>query len=420
MKTQNNTFGIVFYLKKYKAKDGKAPLYARVTVDGQRTDIALKRKIELEKWSDVKGMAKGRSEEIRSLNTFLERIRGRLTECYQELQLNKVLVTALGVKNKFLGVEEKEHSLMSLIEYHNTEMNHLLEWGTMKNYHTTKKYIRMYLKQKLRTSDLYLSQLNYKFIVGFEKFLRDYQPTDHHKPCGQNTIMKHIERLRKMINLAIKNEWLPRDPFAKFKPTFMRTNRDCLTKEELRRIEEKEFSIIRLMQVKDLFVFSCYTGLAYIDVYNLTSENISIGIDNNQWITTSRKKTDQPVRVPLLPKALEIIEKYKSHPKVLASGKLLPVYSNQRLNSYLKEIADSCDIEKNLTFHIARHTFATTVTLTNGVPIETVSKLLGHSSIRTTQIYAKVIEQKLSDDMASLKNKLQKPNPPLKRANGIL
>ena len=406
MKTQN-TLGIVFYLKKYKAKDGKAPLYVRVTVDGQRTDIALKRKIELGKWSDVKGMAKGRAEDVRALNTFLERIRGRIIECYQELQINKVLISAAAVKNKFLGIDEQEYSLIKLIDYHNTEMKNILEWGTLKNYFTTKKYIQMYLKQSLKTSDIYLSQLRYKFLVGFEKFLREYEPEDHHKPCGQNTIMKHIERLRKMINLAIKNEWLEKDPFVKFKPTFLKKQREFLTEEELLRLENKIFKIDRLNHVKDLFVFSCYTGLAYIDVYNLTPKNVSLGIDRNYWIITSRKKTDQPVRVPLLPKAFEIVEKYKSHPRVISSGKLLPTLTNQKLNAYLKEIADLCDIKKNLTFHIARHTFATTVTLTNGVPIETVSKLLGHSTIRTTQIYAKVVEKKLSEDMQKLKDRLR-------------
>ncbi|MFO8234724.1 MAG: site-specific integrase [Bacteroidales bacterium] len=405
MKTQN-TFGIIFYLRKYKEKDGKAPLYVRITVDGRRTDIALKRKIDLKNWNDAKGKAKGTSEDIRTLNTFLERIRGRLTECYHELQLEKAFITAEAIKNKYLGVEEEEHSLLNLIDYHNTEMKNVLEWGTLKNYYTTKKYIEMFLKQKMKMSDIFLSRLNYKFLMDFQKFLREYQPKDHQKPCKQNTIMKHTERMRKVVNMAIKYEWLEKDPFVNFKPKFIRNVREFLTHEELNAIEAKQFNIERIDQVRDIFVFSCYTGLSYIDVSKLTPENISIGIDKNQWLYTSRKKTEQPVKIPLLPKALEIIEKYKDHPKVVASGKLLPTYSNQRLNSYLKEIADLCGIKKRLTFHIARHTFATTVTLTNGVPIETVSRLLGHASLRTTQIYAKVVEQKLGEDMDTLKNKL--------------
>lgn len=209
-----------------------------------------------------------------------------------------------------------------------------------------------------------------------------------------------------MVNLALKNEWLERDPFAKFKKTFTKTNRECLTEMELKTVELKEFKIERLSFVKDLFVFSCYTGLAYIDVMQLTPGSITFGIDGDMWLFTNRQKTDTNVKIPLLPKALEIIEKYKEHPKAQADETLFPIISNQKLNSYLKEIADLCGITKNLTFHLARHTFATTVTLTNGVPIETVSKLLGHSSIRTTQIYAKVVERKVSEDMKLLKEKM--------------
>lgn len=270
---------------------------------------------------------------------------------------------------------------------------------------TTQKYVKQFLKEKMKTSDLFLSQLNYKFLTDFEYFLLKHQPKDHHKPCGNNTVMKHIERLRKMVNIALKNEWLEKDPFAKFKKTFTKTNRECLTELELKTIEAKEFKIERLRFVKDLFVFSCYTGLAYIDVMQLTPRSITLGIDGETWLFTSRQKTDTNVKIPLLPKALEIIEEYKDHPKAKADETLFPVISNQKLNSYLKEIADLCGITKNLTFHLARHTFATTVTLTNGVPIETVSKLLGHSSIRTTQIYAKVLDRKVSEDMKSLKDK---------------
>lgn len=403
----HNTFGIQFITRVNKARNGLLPLYARISVDSHRVEVSLKQWIYPDNWNDVKGSAKGKSEEIRTLNTYLEKVRSQITECYQELQLKKKLVTADAVKDMFCGSEEKDHSLMSLFDYHNSEMKSTLEWGTLKNYFSTKKYFEKYLKEKFRTSDIYLSQLNYKFLTDYERFMKDYKPLDHHKPCGQNTIMKHIERLRKVVNLAIKNEWLDRDPFMKFKASFTKTTRQFLTINELTAIEAKEFKISRLQHAKDLFVFSCYTGLAYIDVFNLTPLNMCLGIDGEYWINTCRKKTDQPVRIPILPKAMEIIEKYKTHPAVVAKGKLLPTFSNQKLNSYLKEIADLCGIEKPLTFHIARHTFATTITLTNGVPIETVSKLLGHTSIKTTQIYAKVIEQKVSEDMRLLRQKMQ-------------
>ncbi|MDF1548459.1 MAG: site-specific integrase [Bacteroidales bacterium] len=413
----NNTFGVQFIVRTNKAKIGLLPVYARISVDSRRVELSLKQFISPDNWNAAKGAAKGKSKEIRDLNTYLEQIRSRITECYQQLVLKKRPVTAEAVKNLFCGFGEKEHSLLSIFEYHNAEMKTTLEWGTQKNYFTTKRYIEEFLKSKHKTSDVYLSELNYKFLVDFEQFMKAYVPKDHQRPCGQNTVMKHIERLRKVINMAIKNDWLERDPFQKFKPVFMKNERQFLSIDELLVIEQKEFRITRLQQVKDLFVFSCYTGLAYIDVFNLTPQNIMRGIDGDYWLSTSRTKTDIPVHIPLLPQPLAIIEKYKDNPRIVANGKLLPVCSNQKLNSYLKEIADLCGIEKPLTFHIARHTFATTVTLTNGVPIETVSKLLGHTSIKTTQIYAKVIEQKVKEDMQNLRDKLEGTSLQTKRIN---
>ena len=403
----NNTFGVQFIIRTNKARaNGQVPIYVRISVDGRRVEVSLKRFINPVNWNDARGQAKGKSDEIRTLNTFLEQIRAQLTECYQELQLKKKHITADAIKNLFCGFEEKEHSLMILFDYHNTEMKTVLEWGTLKNYFTTRRYVYEFLKTSLKTSDVFLSELNYKFLTDFERFMRSYIPKDQKQSCGQNTIMKHIERLRKVVNMAIKNDWLERDPFQKFKPSFTKTTRQFLTADELANIEMKNFKIPRLQHAKDLFVFSCYTGLAYIDVINLSQQNIARGIDGELWISTSRHKTDVPVRIPLLPQPMAILEKYKNDPKIQYCDKLLPVFTNQVLNSYLKEIADLCGITKPLTFHIAQHTFATTITLTNGVPIETVSKLLGHTSIKTTQIYAKVIEKKVSNDMKLLREKL--------------
>lgn len=218
--------------------------------------------------------------------------------------------------------------------------------------------------------------------------------------------MKHLERFRKMINLALRLEWITKTPFAAYKLKFKKIERECLIIEELKRIESKVFNISRLKQVRDIFIFSCYTGLAYIDVFNLKPENIKTGPDGERWLITKRQMTDILVKVPLLPMAELIIEKYADHSQVLQKGKVLPVLSNQKLNSYLKEIADLTEITKPLTFHIARHTFATTITLSNGVLIETVSKMLGHSKLTTKQIYDKVIDRKVGEDMARLKQKL--------------
>jgi integrase len=401
-----NILSVRFFVKKYKVKDNRVPIYVRITVDRRSVDVSLKREIDLNSWSAEKGQARGLRPENRTLNAYLDHARAEVTNAYNQVKFEGKALSADTVKNKFCGIEPQEQTLLGLITHHNSHLKEFLEWGTMKNYGTTQKYIQMFLKQKMKVTDVPLSHLSYSFLVDFELFLKDHKPVDHHKPCGHNTVLKHIERLRKMINLAIRNEWLERDPFAKFQARFIRNDREFLTREDLEAIEAKETKILRLQWAKDLFVFSCYTGLAYCDVMSLTPSNISIGIDGDYWIMTSRKKTNQPVRVPLLPKALELVEKYKNHPRALFSGTVFPVLSNQILNSYLKEIADLCGIARNLTFHLARHTFATTVTLTNGVPIETVSKMLGHKSIRTTQIYAKVVDRKISEDMKVLSQRI--------------
>ncbi|WP_233487188.1 site-specific integrase [Tenacibaculum sp. E3R01] len=294
-------------------------------------------------------------------------------------------------------------------------MSESLTYGTLKNYFTTQKYIKLFLVEKRKTQELYLSQLTFRFLVDFEKFLRSYVPLDHQKKMENNTIMKHIQRLRKMVTLAYKMEWIDKDPFIKFKPTYIKKEREFLRDDELQTIIDKEFEIERLNLVKDLFIFRCYTGLSYIDVMNLNEDNIAIGIDGNYWIITNRQKTHNKVKIPILPMAEKFINKYRWHIKTRKTKTLFPNISNQKLNAYLKEIADLCEIKKNLTFHMVRHTFATTVTLSNGVPIETVSKLLEHSKIVTTQIYARVIERKVSNDINKLKQKLESKNQLLKK-----
>jgi len=401
-----NTFGIQFVIRKHRIKDGEAPIYARVTVNTERAEISIKKRIHVDNWNNGRGMAKGKTPEISRLNSYLEQIRSQLTECYQDLVVNKQTVTPEAIKNKFFGIEDSGETLKGLIEYHNTGMDSNLRWGTLKNYKTTAKYIEKFLTQKIKRNDIFLIELNYKFITDFEHFLRRYKPEDHHLPMGNNTVMKHIERLRKMTNLAVRLGWIEKDPFVAYRLSFKRVEREFLTQLELDTIKKKYFRIERLQYVKDLFVFSCYTGLSYIDVMNLQPNNIRIGINGMNWIITQREKTTTPVRIPILSQAQVLIDKYKDNPRSVNKGTVFPNISNQKLNSYLKEIADVCEIDKNLTFHVARHTFATTVTLTNGVPIESVSKMLGHTDLKTTQIYAKVVEKKISDDMANLEEKL--------------
>lgn len=407
MKT-SSTFSILFWANFSRVKNDKAPLYARITVNGKRAAISLKRKVLVSNWDIHRNRAKGTNEKSRILNSYLDEVYNHLFRCYQDLKTENKLVTAQAIKARYIGVDEQNHSIMDIINYHNEDMVGKLKWGTQKNYFTTQKYISKFLLQVYKSTDMYLNELNYDFIIKFEKYLRAYIPEDHQIKMGNNTVMKHIERFRKLVNLSNKLGWIERDPFSSFKSQFMKKERDFLSLEELQEIENKKFTIGRLQLVKDLFVFSCYTSLSYIDVIQLAEDNICIGIDGELWIYYNREKTTKPIRIPLLPKALEIIEKYKFNHKSIVQGRIFPKISNQKLNSYLKEIADVCGIKKNLTFHVARHTFATTVTLSNGIPIETVSKLLGHSKISTTQIYARVLERKVSDDMQKLRRQFKK------------
>ena len=403
-----NTFGIQFVLRLPKnKKDEMATVYARITVNGRRTEISLKSKVSINNWDEAKGRAKGKRQEIVKLNSHMEQVRSLIFDCYQELIQQNKPVSVDAVKAKYLGEDiEEAMTLLKMIEYHKQVAIGKLAPGTMKNYYTTENYLKKFVKHQYNKSDISLDELNYRFILDFENFLINYESVDHHKALNNNGVMKHMERLRKIVNMAVMMDLLEKDPFSKYKLHFDKVERGHLTKEELKVLSKKNFKIERLQSVLDMFLFSCHTGLAYIDIFNLTQENIVKGIDGRDWLMTNRQKTNTTVRVPLLPEAVQLVKKYKDHPVAVAKGTLFPVVSNQRMNGYLKEIAEICGINKNFTFHLARHTFATTVTLSNGVPIESVSKMLGHTSIRTTQIYAKVVEHKLSEDMQNLRERM--------------
>ncbi|HLV47080.1 MAG TPA: site-specific integrase [Flavobacterium sp.] len=403
-----NTFGIHFVIRVTKQqKNDMGAVFARVTVNGRKTEISLKTKVLPKNWDISKGKAKGRNDDIIKLNNHIERVRSLITDCYHQLIQQRQEVTVEAVKSLYLGEDKEEGmTLIKLSEYHKQVETGRLAPGTLKNYTTTVSYLKRFIRKQYKKEDVYLEKLNYKFMLDFENFLHNHKPTDHQRPMNNNGVMKHLERLKKLANMAVTMDWLEKDPFSKYRLRFEKVERGHLSKEELTVLEKKKFSIERLQSVLDMFLFSCYTGLAYIDISKLSHEHICKGIDGKDWLMTKREKTNVLVKVPLLPQATQLIYKYKNHPSAVANERLFPVISNQRMNAYLKEIADICNIRKNLTFHLARHTFATTVTLSNGVPIESVSKMLGHTSIRTTQIYAKVVEHKLSEDMQNLKLKM--------------
>ena len=314
------------------------------------------------------------------------------------------------IKARFFGEDEKAKSLIELYDYHYNLSLETLSEGSLKMYRTTKSYLTLFLKKKMKSEDVFLAQLSFSFLTNFEQFLRRTKLEKANNQMGHNTVMKHIQRLRTIINLGVKLEWLEKDPFISFKFTYKKSERSFLPERELSMLQQADLPSDRLIMVRDLFIFSCYTGLSYIDVMNLTHDHITRGIDGNKWIFTYRAKTEISVKVPLLQQAEMIIEKYKEDPRAINRGHVFPKISNQKMNAYLKEIASLLEIDRKLTFHVARHTFATTVTLSNGVPMETVSKLLGHTKITTTQIYAKVVERKVSKDMEVLRGVLQVEN----------
>lgn len=385
-------------------KEGKSPIYLRITIAGKRMEWATQQYVEGAKWSREAEKVKGTSEEAKILNQYLLVLKNKVLSYQQELMLTGMPVTIENFRNKWLGIIEKDKTILAVFQEHNDKMRQLVgaefAEGTMERYQTSFEHTRRFLKDKYGIEDMELKHLDYKFITEYEFWLKTV------RKCAHNTAMKYLSNFRKIVFICVKNGWLNKDPFYGYKMMKKEVKRDFLTEVELEVMRKKEFSVIRLERVRDIFLFACFTGLAYADVKKLTKSEIREGLDGRKWIFTHRKKTDTLSRIPLLSTSLEILKKYADHPECLNSNRLLPILTNQKMNSYLKELADLCGIEKDLTFHIARHTFATTVTLNNGVPIETVAHMLGHNSLKTTQHYAKLLDSKISGDMIQLEKVL--------------
>lgn len=413
---KSDTFSVMLLPRFEKESKGKTPLYARITANGKYKRFSIKIKFTTELWEPSVSRLKGNSAEARQINNHINQVLIQIDEAYRELKKERKLITPQTVIARYRGEDQIRKTLIQLSEYHKFNMKSVLKPGTLKNYYTTETYIKRFLKIQRNTDDIYLEHLDYAFIIDFENFLRrNVAQIQKSRPLTNNGVMKHLERLKKLLNLAVKLEWVERDPFANFSLKFVKNERHYLSQKELDLLINTELNHTYQNRTKDIFIFSCYTGLSYIDVKNLMKNDIVKGIDGKDWIFTKRQKTDHPIKIPLLDVAENIIHKYKD--EMTNSDKLLPVYSNQKLNIYLKEIAKELKINKYLTFHSARHTFATTVTLSNGVPIETVSKLLGHTKLSTTQIYAKVLESRISSDINNLRIVLNHQKELLKNVN---
>lgn len=404
---KNNRLTINFFTRKHRIHSENLIVYCRITIDGERTDFSINREIKANLWDNNRKRGKGFSSYVISLNKYLDQIYTGLHEAHRLMMAEEKVITPISIKARFFGEDEGGKTLKQLIAYHNGTMHTSLRPGTRKNYHITERCVGLFLKEEYGMEDIKLKKLNYRFISDFEQYLRKYRPSTRTK-CTNNGAMKHMERLKKMSRLAVRLDWIAKDPFENYKLRFEKTERAYLTKREIRLIEETTFKKEGVEKCKDVFLFSCYTGLSYIDLKALTPDHVLKGIDGNDWLFTKRIKTDEKLKIPLLPQAKEIIKKYENSNERKVMKVLLPVYSNQKVNYYLKEICKACKIYKKVTFHTARHTFATTVTLSNGVPIETVSKMLGHTKLSTTQIYARVLEHKIGEDMQNLIDHMEK------------
>jgi len=400
-----NSVSIIFWQRRDKINDiGTAPVYMRITVNGKREEISINKRFDVSKWKN--GSPVGSSFDAKELKKDLDACKTKVNTIIRDLKSQNKQITAANIKEIYTGKGKNTVSVLEAFEAHNLSVRKLenidYSHSTVKRYETTLEHIRAFIKYQYNRNDLLLTELNYKFIDELEIYFKTI------RKCNHNSSVKYIKNFRKIVNKALKNEWLDKDPFSKYSIKLEEVKRVYLTTEELTRIKEKNISIARVRKIRDIFLFCCYTGLAFSDVKKLTQKDIIKNDQGELHISQQRtkiKKNANVAYIMLLPPALTILEKYKNDPECSA-GNLLPVPSLDKYNAYLKEVADICGIEKNLTTHVARHTFATTVTLLQGVPMETVSKMLGHKSLRSTQIYSKVVEEKVTYDMNILKKKM--------------
>jgi site-specific recombinase XerD len=397
-----NTFKVLFYLKRDKQKaNGHIPLFCRITVNGQEVRFGMKKDVNPKYWDTKAGKATGKTNEAVEINTLIDSTKSAIYRVYRDLQERESSVTAEKVKNTFLGLESRHQNLLELFDRHNEERKLLIEKSisiaTYDKYRITRSHLAGFIRERYNLTDIPLKDINHKFICDFEFFMLVS------RRCMENTAARYMQFFKHVIIVATKLGWINENPFSEYKIRIKKTDRGYLTQDEVELLMKQKFETKRLERVRDIFVFCCFTGLSYIDVKNLTADHIRTSFDGKLWIMGKRGKTDESYNVPLLEIPKIILEKYKDR---LQSDSLLPVINNQNSNAYLKEIGELCGIRKKLSFHLSRHTFAT-LTLSRGVSIESVSKMLGHTHIKTTQIYARITSEKISNDMAAFAGKIK-------------
>jgi len=399
------TFTISFFIKRTKlTKNQEAPIFLRITVDGERSEASIKRSINPTFWDDQREAADPKYLYGNALNQFLNQIRYQIYLHQKDLIDRNKEISAQSLKNAYLNInEEGNKTILQVYQEHNDNLklmiNKGVSEGTYERHVTSRKHLERYIDANYKEKDINLKDIDHAFIVKYETFLRTI------RKCSNNTAVKYIKNFGKIIRYALNNDWIRINPFRNIKYKLDEVDKPFLNPEELNSVMNKKIIIPRIAQVRDVFIFCCFTGLAFIDVKSLSLKDLETGFDGKLWIRKQRHKSKQWAHIPLLPVAKQIIERYSLNPDCIRKGVLLPVLTNQKMNAYLKEVADLSGINKNLTTHCARHTFATTVTLANKISMESVSKMLGHSSIKMTQRYARILDSTIGQEMTLLAEK---------------
>ena len=398
---ERTTFGLLFYIRRDKTnKKGEAPVFMRLTINGERADASIKRFIEPHAWNSAKGKANEKSRGGKDLNLYLDAISANILRIQRDLELDKKEVSAQIILNRYLGKEQSDrHTLMEVFRAHNEKCRALsgisLAPGTVIRYETSLRLTEAFLRTTYKKEDCYLDEITHQFVEDYDFYLRAV------RRCCHNTTTKYLLNFKKIIRIALAKGWMKKDPFAQVHFHFEPVEREFLEKQELKAMLNKEITITRLAQVRDIFCFCCLTGLAFTDVQQLKAEHLVADIHGRVWIRKARQKTKNMCNIPLLAEAQKILDRYREHPYCQTHGVLLPVCSNQKMNSYLKELADICGIRKNLSTHLARHTFAT-LAIEYGMPIDIIAKILGHSNTNMTRHYAKISEANISREMQKI------------------
>ncbi|SHG24550.1 Site-specific recombinase XerD [Fodinibius roseus] len=381
-------------------KDGTAPIYMRIYLEGQRAELSTGRTIVPKRWDSNKQRVRGTKNDAKAINYHLDTLHTKAMQVHSDLIAEGVKITVKNIKQRLKGNKQEQKKFLDVVAEHVTLVESLVgkdyAKSTYKKYLTIKKHLTKFINFKYGNLDLKITEVDLAFIRELEHYLKTK------KKCSHNTTLKYLSHVKKITSWAQEKGWLKQDPFEGYKKKYRKKDPVFLEHGELKKIEEKEFSIDRLERIKDIFLFSCYTGLSFSDAENLSKDHIYEDESGDKWLSTSRTKTKVSANIPLMPKAQAIIKKYEEHPQIEETGRLLPFISNQKTNAYLQEIADLCKINKHLTHHVARHTFATSM-LEQGVPAETVQKMMGHKDLRSTMHYAKVTKRKIKQDIKDIK-----------------